>query len=147
MEADAPQLSAEQLDVARLLVSELVTNAVRHGAGDEVVLALRVDGARARFEVHDAGGRQPARHDPRGADGGYGLNLVATLAARWGADPESGVWFELDRAPPADARPAIGDAIAGQLDTILDELAEAVTVWTTRARSSTPTTPRRDLLR
>ncbi len=128
VEADAPQLSAEQLDVARLLVSELVTNAVRHGAGEEVVLALRVDDARARFEVHDAGGRQPARHAPRGADGGYGLNLVATLASRWGADGEAGVWFELDRAPPAGARPAIGDAIAGQLAAILDGLAEAVTV-------------------
>ncbi len=128
VEADAPELSAEQLEVARLLVSELVTNAVRHGAGEEVVLALRVDDARARFEVHDAGGRQPARHDPRGAEGGYGLNLVATLAARWGADCEAGVWFELDRAPPLDARPAITDAIAGQLATILDGLAEAVTV-------------------
>jgi PAS domain S-box-containing protein len=128
VEADAPELSVAQLDVARLLVSELVTNAVRHGAGEEVVLSLQVDDARARFEVHDAGGGQPARRTPRGAEGGYGLDLVATLATRWGADSKAGVWFELDRAPPAEARPAIADAIAGQLDTILDGLAEAVTV-------------------
>jgi PAS domain-containing protein len=135
VDADAPELSAAQLEVARLLVSELVTNAVRHGAGEEVVLALQVDDARARFEVHDAGGRQPARHEPRGAEGGYGLNLVATLATRWGADSKAGVWFELDRAPRADARPAIDDAIAGQLGTILDGLAEAVTVSDSRGRT------------
>ncbi len=128
VEADAPELSAEQLEVARLLVSELVTNAVRHGAGEEVVLALRVDDARARFEVLDAGGQHAVRDEPRGAEGGYGLNLVATLATRWGADSEAGVWFELDRAPATGARPALTDAIAGQLATILDGLAEAVTV-------------------
>lgn len=127
VEADAAALSADQLDIARLLVSELVTNAVRHGAGDEVVLASRVDQARARFEVHDAGGEQATRREPRGAEGGYGLNLVATLASRWGAEEGAGVWFELDRGD-GDARPAIGDAIGGQLATVLDGLAEAVTV-------------------
>jgi PAS domain S-box-containing protein len=130
VEAEAAELSEAELDVARLLVSELVTNAVRHGEGDEVVLALQVDDARARFEVHDAGSQRPVRREPRGAAGGYGLNLVASLAARWGADADAGVWFELDRADAAEdgARPAIDDAVAGQLGTILDGLAEAVTV-------------------
>jgi len=127
VEAEAATLSTEQLDVARLLVSELVTNAVRHGAGDEVTLALEVDDARARFEVHDAGGQRPARREARGSEGGYGLNLVATLAARWGADPDAGVWFELDRTDGA-AAPRIADAIGGQLATVLDGLAEAVTI-------------------
>src|SRR6266511_4633789 len=125
VEADAAALSAAQLDVARLLVSELVTNAVRYGAGDEVMLALQVDDFRARFEVHDAGRQRPTRREPRGAEGGYGLNLVATLAARWGADPDAGVWFELDRGAQ---RPAIDDAVRGQLIGVLDGLAEAVTV-------------------
>jgi PAS domain-containing protein len=138
VEADAATLTEEQLDVARLLVSELVTNAVRHGAGDEVMLALRIDDACARFEVHDAGAQRPALRKPRGAAGGYGLNLVASLASRWGADGDAGVWFELDR--PSDdraaaesaaarrARPPIDEAVARQLTTVLDGLAEAVTV-------------------
>jgi len=129
VEATGAGLSAEQADVARLLVSELVTNAVRHGAGDQVELVLRVGERSARFEVHDAGGQQPELRPPAGADGGYGLNLVASLASRWGADPDAGVWFELD-APPrlTPARDALDDAFASQLLAVLDGLAEAVTI-------------------
>lgn len=97
-------LAGDELDVARLLVSELVTNAVRYGGGAEVVLAMRVDEARARFEVHDQGGQRPRRREPAGSQGGFGLNLVASLASRWGADPATGVWFELDRTPARRVR-------------------------------------------
>jgi len=156
VEAHANALSAEQLDVARLLVSEIVTNAVRHGAGEQVVLALRVGPRLARFEVHDEGAGGAARRRAAGADGGYGLNLVASLASRWGAEPDA-VWFELDRraadggtvadpgadgrgtgvpAPPAGPDSALARllathdpvAAAHQLGAVLDALAEAVTV-------------------
>jgi PAS domain-containing protein len=126
VEAGAAALDGEQLDVACLLVSELVTNAVRHGAGEQVELVLRMGEDRVRFEVHDAGSQRPILRAPAGADGGYGLNLVASLASRWGASPEAGVWFELDR--PAPARSSLDGALAGQLATVLDGLAEAVTI-------------------
>jgi len=136
VEASAGGLSSEQADVARLLVSELVTNAVRHGAGERVELVLRVGERSARFEVHDAGSQQPTLRAPAGADGGYGLNLVASLASRWGADPVAGVWFELDAAPGGDAPPPgaasaleqLDGALASQLLAVLDGLAEAVTI-------------------
>jgi anti-sigma regulatory factor (Ser/Thr protein kinase) len=92
---------------ARVLVSELVTNSVRHAgqpAGAPVhVSAAAVDGV-VRVEVKDRG-HGPVR--PRAPDrrtGGFGLYLVEQIAARWGVDHEDGtrVWFEIaTRAPGA----------------------------------------------
>lgn len=88
----------------RLLVSELVTNSVRHVTGSKqpVELAVRIAAGTIRVEVHDGGsGFKPARKpQPRGADGGFGLFLVERMATRWGVDTRDGtrVWFELDLA-------------------------------------------------
>lgn len=82
---------------ARLLVSELATNAVRHGRG-RIVLAIRATGRGLHVSVtDDGGGGRPTRRTP-GDDGGFGLHLVADLADRWG-DGGTGtcVWFEVDR--------------------------------------------------
>ena len=84
-----------------LLVSELVTNAVRHsGQGPEsrIVLAARLHPNHARIEVRDGGpGFDPdVRHDTSG----FGLRMLDALASRWGVDrDDSGtrVWFEVDR--------------------------------------------------
>jgi anti-sigma regulatory factor (Ser/Thr protein kinase) len=85
----------------KLLVSELVTNSVRHVEGSKrpVVLAVRIGARAIRVEVHDGGaGFEPGTPRPRGADGGFGLFLVERMASRWGVETGDGtrVWFELD---------------------------------------------------
>jgi len=94
-------LAESERGVLRLLVSELVTNSVRHVAGSSqpVVLAVRIGAGTIRVEVRDGGaGFAPGTPKPRGADGGFGLFLVERMASRWGVDTQDGtrVWFELD---------------------------------------------------
>jgi serine/threonine-protein kinase RsbW len=92
----------------RLLVSELVTNAVRHAnlaASDIILLVIEVADRSLRVEVHDPGGgfvpTAPAPDPARPS--GWGLYLVAELADRWGVDSDERtlVWFELDRPAAA----------------------------------------------
>lgn len=100
------RLDPERLADVRLLVSELATNAVRHGIEREnaVELRLELDRSHVRVEVADGGhGFLPAQHAPERDDvGGWGLLVVEQLAERWGIDVGDGtrVWFELD-VPPA----------------------------------------------
>jgi anti-sigma regulatory factor (Ser/Thr protein kinase) len=85
-----------------LLVSEVVTNGVRHAAAEEVVLDVEREADRVRVRCYDdgpgfAGGR---RAPSRRGDGGFGLMLVDRIAARWGVDrrepgPGTCVWFEV----------------------------------------------------
>jgi anti-sigma regulatory factor (Ser/Thr protein kinase) len=103
LEAWLPEtLGDSQRGALRLLVSELVTNSVRHVRSDRpVVLAVRIGSRVIRVEVHDGGaGFEPGKPEPRGADGGFGLFLVERMASRWGVDTRDGtrVWFELDLA-------------------------------------------------
>jgi anti-sigma regulatory factor (Ser/Thr protein kinase) len=89
------------VETARLLTSELATNAVVH-AGSGFELAIAESAGTVRIEVSDRNGRMP---EPRPADQvaphGRGLQLIARLAASWGvvASPEGKtVWFELRHA-------------------------------------------------
>jgi anti-sigma regulatory factor (Ser/Thr protein kinase) len=87
-----------------LLVTELVTNAVRHagvGPDGSLRVELRRWPQRVRVEVVDPGGPftrdQPrlSRHEP----GGWGLVLVDRIAARWGFGHRASgtcVWFEVE---------------------------------------------------
>jgi anti-sigma regulatory factor (Ser/Thr protein kinase) len=98
------RLPRRVVDDVSLLVTELVANGVRHGgAGAGTSLRLLLEGRRPGLHVEvgnpDHVGGVPAR---RTADlvrgGGIGLNLVETLASRWGVlgRPDTTVWFDLD---------------------------------------------------
>jgi len=100
----AGDLSARGLETARLLVSELVTNAVVHGRG-RITLRARLNGDRLLVEVMDEGcGLERAVRErdlvnPRA--GGQGLAIVETESDRWGIHPgTTHVWFELERPRP-----------------------------------------------
>jgi anti-sigma regulatory factor (Ser/Thr protein kinase) len=98
---------AEELDLdptaALIIVTELTTNAVRHGA-EPIVLHLRLDDGRWFIEVSDCGAaRVPTRSRDALIDeveGGMGLVLVARLSLDWGVrDTPRGcktVWAALD---------------------------------------------------
>jgi integral membrane sensor domain MASE1/anti-sigma regulatory factor (Ser/Thr protein kinase) len=91
----------------RLLVSELVTNSVRHARlrpGDRIRLQVELSDRVLRVEVSDPGEGfganipEPAPREP----GGWGLFLTEQLADRWGVDREGGwtmVWLERDLDP------------------------------------------------
>jgi anti-sigma regulatory factor (Ser/Thr protein kinase) len=92
----------ETLSDVKLLVSELVTNAVKYGEG-AVHLDVSSGAGCVRVEVVDDGrGFVPeARDRPATEVGGWGLPTVAAIADRWGVyEASTHVWFELDRRPP-----------------------------------------------
>ncbi|MFB4294510.1 ATP-binding protein [Nonomuraea sp. ATR24] len=83
-------------DDVLLVVSELVTNALRHGSGEPV---LRITGGswHVRVEVGDDAERLPEARMPGPADG-WGLHVIGELCTRWGVTPHTGgkvVWCEL----------------------------------------------------
>ena len=91
-------------EAAVLLASELFGNSVQHSgsgaAGQTVTVAVRAGDGIVRIEVADQSGLGTPRLRPAGrdAEGGRGLQLVATLAARWGWWRRGGrtvTWFEL----------------------------------------------------
>jgi anti-sigma regulatory factor (Ser/Thr protein kinase) len=95
-------LGASEAATLTLLVSELVSNAVRHSdasPASAVLLSLRMcERGELRVEVTDRGsGFTAVARDPADGAGGYGLYLVDAHATRWGVDREGGtrVWFEL----------------------------------------------------
>lgn len=93
----ARAVAPERLDELKLLVSELVTNGVRHGSAREpITLDLRVNG-RIRCVVTDHGPGPAARGLFTAGHGGWGLRLVERLTARWGLIRTGGatqIWFE-----------------------------------------------------
>src|SRR5215207_705578 len=98
--AHGAALSDDRLKSANLIVSELVTNACKHGQGTiQLVVRSGADGIRA--EVEDEGTEvEIAPTDPRPPRGGWGLYFVDRLADAWGVEAgESRVWFRVAGEP------------------------------------------------
>jgi anti-sigma regulatory factor (Ser/Thr protein kinase) len=97
---NAAQLGESTCATAALLVSELVTNAIRYG-GSRAVLEATAPGGVLRVAVRDDNPALPVvgRHPELTQEGGRGLLLVSTLADSWGVETVEGggkaVWFEL----------------------------------------------------
>jgi anti-sigma regulatory factor (Ser/Thr protein kinase) len=93
--AHGAALPEDRLKSANLMVSELVSNACRHGSGRiELCVHSGADGLEA--SVHDEGNGTIQSPDPRPARGGWGLHFVDQLSDTWGVeDHASRVWFKV----------------------------------------------------
>ena len=94
---DVPQA---QLDDLRVVVSELVTNSVRHsgmGERDRIEMKIQTLPRCIRVEISDHGVGFGPESVQGGAEGGFGLAIVNQLAARWGHEggPQTTVWAEV----------------------------------------------------
>jgi len=89
------------METLRLLVTELVSNSIRHGHSDAVLLRVLVARNSVLTEVTDEGpGFDPESVGTPQPSSGWGLFLVERLAHRWGVKNEGNatkVWFELRR--------------------------------------------------
>jgi anti-sigma regulatory factor (Ser/Thr protein kinase) len=94
----AADFDRDIVDAARVLVSELVTNALQHGQGTPL-LCMHHGTHRVRIEVADDGPTLIALDADDGTTG-YGLRLLEAFATRWGIESTRAdgkkVWFELD---------------------------------------------------
>ena len=97
----------------RLLVSELVTNCVKHaavGPEESIVLNVDIQDERVRVSVVDEGPgfeppATPLTEQAAEAGSGWGLFLVDQLSNAWGVERDAGatVWFELNRHRAGEA--------------------------------------------
>jgi anti-sigma regulatory factor (Ser/Thr protein kinase) len=96
-------LDRRQLEDVKLLVSELVTNAIKHPPDDGgIELEVATTSSNVRVVVSDPGSgfsKPKVGTPPADQTGGRGLLIVDRLASRWGVTPgrRTQVWFELDR--------------------------------------------------
>jgi hypothetical protein len=73
-------------DIAILLTSDLVTNAITYGDGETLTLAIRCSRGHLRIDVYDQSRFRPLGMDePADTDAGRGLVLVAVLSTEWGS--------------------------------------------------------------
>ncbi len=101
-------LPPARLEDVRLVVSELVTNSVRHAglsAEEQITLSVIVSGGSVRGRVCDPGPgfEKPSKPRPRpDLSGGWGLPILERISDRWGVERNGRqrgltcVWFEID---------------------------------------------------
>jgi anti-sigma regulatory factor (Ser/Thr protein kinase) len=108
-------LPQQVVDDVRLLISELVTNSVRHGGaigskGIRLKISFVEDSVRVEVTDKGVGFDVPGTPTPRtDLTGGWGLVLLDRIAHRWGVDRAKRgtmVWFEID-VDEAGARPKL----------------------------------------
>jgi anti-sigma regulatory factor (Ser/Thr protein kinase) len=107
-------LAPDELKRARVAISELATNAVRHGQG-EVTVRAELDDNPLLVDVIDRGSdfaRRVQQHDIERIArwvqehdvkriGGWGLSIVDAETSRWGVhEGTTHVWFEIERHGP-----------------------------------------------
>ncbi len=97
----ADQVSPEDVDTAVLVVSELVTNGVRHTDDTaELELTVQATGGVVHVEIRDHDPRPPiSTRASAGAESGRGLSIVTALSSHWGWTPIQGngkrIWCEI----------------------------------------------------
>jgi anti-sigma regulatory factor (Ser/Thr protein kinase) len=102
-------------DIAVLLTSDLVTNAIMHGTGKAITLSIRCSHGQLRVDSYDTSRSLPmAMDEPAVAETGHGLVLVAALSTEWGSflTPAGKVAF-FTLAFPSDLDPGRDGAAVG----------------------------------
>ncbi|WP_019075693.1 ATP-binding protein [Streptomyces hokutonensis] len=105
------ELDDELMHTVELLISELVTNAVRHAGPGQISMTVRLVEAVLRVEVSDSSPALPQLGFPdECSENGRGLFLVAALADRYGAEPTptgKRCWAEIDLSSGSNQKNAI----------------------------------------
>ena len=111
IEIAEPFVDDERMGDLRLVISEVITNAVRHGGSGDMVVAVTPKSGYLCVQVTDTGdgfAPRPRAFEPDD-DGGFGLFLIERLTRRWGLtreDSNTRVWFEFDFAAERQAAAA-----------------------------------------
>jgi anti-sigma regulatory factor (Ser/Thr protein kinase) len=103
-----PFVDGARIADLRLVISEVITNAVRHGGSGDVLVGVMAKQGYLCVQVTDTGDGFAPRPGAFQADddGGFGLFLVERLTRRWGLtreDSNTRVWFEFDFGAEAAA--------------------------------------------
>ena len=103
-----PFVADARMGDLRLVISEVITNAVRHGGLGDLLVAVTPKRDYLCVQVTDTGdgfAPRPRAYAPDD-NGGFGLFLIERLTRRWGLtreDSNTRVWFEFDFAQPLAA--------------------------------------------